>query len=71
MAFSITSASTRPKINARMCCRRTSAAPISSRDRAHMAYRSCLEAALALSVSCRPRYWETTTAPPVERAEKT
>ena len=46
-----------------MCCRRTSAAPISSRDRAHMAYRSCLEAALR----CRCPAAQTTGRPPPRR----
>ena len=34
-----------------------------------MVYKSCFEASFALPLSRRPRYWATTTAPPVESAE--
>ena len=59
-----------PKSSRRIWARSRSAAPISDREASRATYSSCLAADRAFSGSRRPRYWATTTAPPVDRAEK-
>lgn len=60
-----------PKRKARIDCRKSRARAISVSETAVMTYKSCLAAEQARSRSLRPRYWDTTTAPPVPRAAKT
>ena len=69
-AESITSWAMSPNSSRRMCSRRRRASAIRARAASSAAYSSCLAADRAFSGSRRPRYWATTTAPPVDRAEK-
>ena len=71
MAFSITAGSTRPNTNCRIQRLPTSTtAPMTVASSAVIQI-SCRAAAQALCRSRRPRYWLTTTAPPVASAANT